>query len=400
MFLETLLATCIGIALGIFTGMTPGIHINLVAAIMLSLSPTLTAHFPPLTLAIAIIVMSITHVFVDFIPSIFLGAPSDATALAVLPGHKMLLEGRGYEAALLSAIGGFFSILGIILVLPALIIAVPTIFNFLKPHIGILLIGLAAYNVIKEKTASKKFWSFTVFIMAGTLGAITLNIPELKQPLLPMLAGLFGVSTLIESSISNATIPAQTKLAEKLNKKDLLRSTTAGAFSGAIISILPALGPAQSAMLAKNLFPKAGKKAYLTMLGAVSTSSMLFGLVTLFTINKARNGSIAILSEIVQVNQPEFIILTISSLTAAGLALLVTMTLGTFFAKNIHKINYRKISTAIILFITCLTLLLTGPTGIIVLATATAIGTFTISKDVPRHNLMGCLMLPVIIYYL
>jgi len=45
-----------------------------------------------------------TH-FPWYHPSIFLGAPEADTALAVLPGHALLMEGRGEEAVRLSAIG-------------------------------------------------------------------------------------------------------------------------------------------------------------------------------------------------------------------------------------------------------------------------------------------------------
>ena len=397
---EILVAIPAGILLGVFTGMIPGIHINMVAAVILSVSPALLEYFPPLSLAVAIMAMSITHVFVDFVPSIFLGAPSDATALAVLPGHKMLLEGRGYEAVMLSAAGGLFSLLGIVLAVPALLVAVPAVFEFLRPHIGILLIGIAAYNVLREKGFEARFWTFAVFSLAGFLGIVTLGIPNLGQPLLPLLAGLFGTSTLMESMMRNPDVPPQRKEADGLSKTGMLSSSAAGAFSGGLMGILPALGPAQSAMLARNLIPNAGPKAYLSMLGAVSTASMLFGLVTLFAIDKARNGSIAIISEMLEVGPAEFAVLIFAAAVSAGLSVATVSGLAGFFAANIGRISYRKASAAVIGLILALTALLSGAVGIVVLGTGTAIGLIAISRDVPRHAMMGCLMVPVVLYYL
>src|SRR3989338_7134813 len=111
MLLEILLAILIGCLLGIITGLTPGVHINLVSVVILSLSPFLSQYVSLLTLSIVIIAMSVTHTFLDSLPSIFLGAPDSGMELSVLPGHKLLLEGRGYEAVILNTIGSLFAVI-------------------------------------------------------------------------------------------------------------------------------------------------------------------------------------------------------------------------------------------------------------------------------------------------
>lgn len=400
MFLEILLAMAVGIAFGIFTGMIPGVHINLVAAVILSVSPFLVQYVSPFPIAAGIMAMSITHVFIDFIPSIFLGAPSETTALAVLPGHRLLMEGRGFEAVFLSALGGFLGVIFIVLLLPLIILAVMHAFPFLKPHIGIILAGIVLFNVLRERNFRSRLWVVAVIVLAGILGLLTLNLPNLEQPLLPLLAGLFGISTLIASTLKNSSIPAQEPGCREIKKIALARSVSAGAFSGGLIGIFPALGPAQAAMLARELIGKTGKRQYLITLGAVSTSSMLFGLITLFTIDKARNGSIAILSEIVPVGLPEFLLLTLTALTACGFSAVLTVVIARLFAAGVCRINYRYASYAIILFIIVLTFYFSQFMGIVILFTGTAIGLFTITRDVSRHNLMSCLMIPVIAYYL
>jgi putative membrane protein len=60
---------------GIVSGLTPGIHINLVSVLVVSLSPKLSGLVSPLSLVVFIVSMGITHTFLDFIPSIFLGVP-------------------------------------------------------------------------------------------------------------------------------------------------------------------------------------------------------------------------------------------------------------------------------------------------------------------------------------
>jgi len=92
---ETLLFSLIGIVFGIICGIVPGFHVNLVIPVILTLSFLIQN---PYYLAVLIASTAISEIFMNFIPSIFLGAPEEGTSLAVLPGHKLLLEGRGYEA--------------------------------------------------------------------------------------------------------------------------------------------------------------------------------------------------------------------------------------------------------------------------------------------------------------
>ena len=103
--LLVLLAGVIGTTLGILTGLIPGLHVNNVAIILLSLTPAVAAFLHSTTglggatvlllVASAIVATSMAHTFLDFIPSTFLGAPEGDTALSVLPAHSMLIQGEG-----------------------------------------------------------------------------------------------------------------------------------------------------------------------------------------------------------------------------------------------------------------------------------------------------------------
>src|SRR3989338_1637338 len=97
MFFELIIALLLGVTSGIITGLTPGIHSNLVSLLVLQFTPLLMPYFSLLSLATFIMSMSITHTFLDAIPSIFLGAPESDTVLGVLPGHRYLLRGNGLD---------------------------------------------------------------------------------------------------------------------------------------------------------------------------------------------------------------------------------------------------------------------------------------------------------------
>ena len=118
LLLMVLYCACAGAALGTFTGLAPGIHVNTLALIMLVSYPTIAgamglacgvfgigvAHVPLLVCCI-IISASVAHSFVDFVPSVFLGAPDEDSVLSVLPGHRLLLSGNGLEAVTCAARG-------------------------------------------------------------------------------------------------------------------------------------------------------------------------------------------------------------------------------------------------------------------------------------------------------
>src|SRR3989344_7545032 len=105
MLIEIILFLCFGVLVGIFTGLIPGVHINMIGTLIASSSLFILAAINPIYLIVFIVSMSITHVFIDFIPSIFLGAPESGTELSVLPGHEMLKQGLGHQAVRLTAFG-------------------------------------------------------------------------------------------------------------------------------------------------------------------------------------------------------------------------------------------------------------------------------------------------------
>jgi len=92
MILEILIALLLGVCAGTISGLTPGIHVNLISLILISLSSYFLGFTSPIVLGVFIISMAVTHTFLDSIPSIFLGAPDADMALGVLPGHKLLLK--------------------------------------------------------------------------------------------------------------------------------------------------------------------------------------------------------------------------------------------------------------------------------------------------------------------
>ena len=143
MLIELFIALLLGIFIGTFTGLAPGIHINLVAFFLLGLTGSYSINSPiALALAVFIAAMSVTHIFVDFVPSIYLGAPDEDSALSVLPGHEMLIKGKAHEAVLLSISGGLAGIFLLVLLSPVFILFLPGIFNLFNQKFVMLIVLL------------------------------------------------------------------------------------------------------------------------------------------------------------------------------------------------------------------------------------------------------------------
>ena len=209
MLLGFFIAILLGLLAGTLTGLTPGVHINLISSFLLALSLKLNNTISSIHFIVFIVAMSITHTFVDFIPSILLGCPDTDTELSILPGHQLLKEGEGYKAIILTLYGSLAAIIAI------RVFAFPIIYlkNFIisaYPYIKLLIPSfLILISLILISRETNKYKALFIFLLTGLLGYLVLNFQGLNQPMLPLLTGLFGASNLILSIKNNTEIPLQ-----------------------------------------------------------------------------------------------------------------------------------------------------------------------------------------------
>ncbi|MFH1181741.1 MAG: tripartite tricarboxylate transporter permease, partial [Candidatus Woesearchaeota archaeon] len=361
--LQILLGIGAGILLGTAT-IIPGLHINLISALMIAnagiLSPELSA--------VAIFVMAITATFMDFLPSIFLGAPESETAMSVLPAHRLLLKGKGYEAAFLTTMGSLFGLCSAAILFPAAIFIYPLVFKQTDGIMHWLLLAALLLFIWRENSWRKKFSAIIIIILAGSLGFIALD--KLEEPLLPLFSGLFGMSTIASSIASKADIPMQRISAVKMPKL-WLKNSAIGAFFGAIINIFPAIGPAQAAATA-GLFTTSSKKGYLLTVSAVNTAAMALSLAALYSINRGRNGAIEALGSFAEININTALTLIGAALLAVSIAIPLKMLLAKTAAKLVTKIPYRSLCILTMCIIIAAVTIISGWKGLLVLATGTA----------------------------
>jgi len=394
--IELFLSLLIGIIFGVVAGLLPGLHPNNTIPIILGLSFL----FGPLPTAIILISAGVVNSFVNFIPSILLGAPEESTVLGVLPGHKLLLEGRGYEAIKLCVVGSLGGVLFSILTLPLFVMFIPSLYNFLRPNIHWLLIAVITYMILTEK-GKNKFFALAIFILSGILGLIVLNNFS-DSSLFPLLTGLFGLPTLLIAIYQKTKLPEKFSFEEeKINRKNLLSCIGIGSMAGIVAGLLPGIGATQSTILTQQTLRKGDKdpRSFLISIGAITTSDIVYSILALWLIHNPRSGIAVGVSKLLEVGLKEALFFIIFIIISAGIATFITLKITRISLRFLKRVNYSKLCLYTSIFLFILTIIFSGLIGILILIVAIAIGLIPNYLNVRRSYAMGCLIMPTILFF-
>jgi putative membrane protein len=419
----------LGVLLGTVTGLVPGFHPNNVAFILLSIAPVLIAEphfwtaFVPadlllILIAVTILAASVAHTFLSFIPAAFIGAPEGDTALALLPAHRLLLEGRAYEATVLSVIGSFGAVIfSFLFLIPFYyIFSALHFYELLQSLMLYLLIGLSALLILTESFSERMeayqaiLLSSFVFCLSGLFGYVILDMPVhapfffRSTMLFPALTGLFGLSTILFSLLYTPEIPEQRIEEPILDREGIIKSVISGSAFGSLVSVLPGITSAHATVMAMLARRNREPEQVIVTLSGVNTANVIFCIETLFIISRARSGATIAISRILNV-QPwkgtippsALVYLLIAVLIAAPFSFFITKYIGRQFALQFVRLPYRPLLSGIALFLFALVFLFTGALGLLVLLVGTCIGLIPIHFGVKRSNAMGVLLLPIII---
>ncbi len=396
MILEILLAILLGVASGTFTGLFPGIHINLVGTFLVTLSSSFSNHSFMIYLVVFISSLAIAHTFIDFIPSIFLGCPDTDTELAVLPGHEMLKQGKGHEAVMRTAYGGLSGVILLVLLFLPLSFLLSKTYPTIQKVIPYILILVCIIMIFSEKN---KLQAFLVMIITGILGYLVLDL-NLKEPLLPLLSGLFGSSMLLLSIKQKTKIPKQKTNFKKIKLKNMMRPLSGAIIASPFCGFLPGLGGGQAAVIG-NQISRTNEKDFLILLGIVNVFVMGLSFVSLYSISRTRTGAAAAVQSLLgQVTFQSLILIIIVCLISGIISFFLTKKLSILFIKYIEKIDYNKLSKWTILFLSVLILIISGILGLFVFGISTLVGLYCIQLNVKKTQMMGCLLIPTILLYL
>ncbi len=311
-----------GAILGTFTGLIPGFHVNNVALIAVSLTPIAMGIGLPLDIIAGMIVScGMVHTFLNYIPSALVGAPDDNMALALLPGHRMLVTGQAAQGVAYSARG---SQMGMIMAIPLLVVARllfgdnPGLnwFEGSRDILPWLLLGISSFLLLTETTrlpwpsilqkatswmriplpkpirvsfpifayryerewdaidlrlgnSSRKagiFVALCFFLLSGFYGWAVFELPA-RSPvgmpsatlLMPSLAGLFGIANLIDIYVTTSEMPKQEPNWDLPPMKPLAVPTFLSAVVSSVMAILPGMTAAQATVVVMSMRNIAGR---------------------------------------------------------------------------------------------------------------------------------------------
>ncbi len=301
-----------GVMLGCMTGLIPGFHVNNVALLAVSMAPLAIGVGIPLdAVAGTIVATGTVHTFLNYIPSALVGAPDGDTALALLPGHRMLISGQAAQGVAYSARG---SQMGMFLSVPLLVVA--RLLFGTNPGLGLydasreilpwLLLVISTFLILTETTrlpwpvwmqkmTARMRWEFrkpleftipfghgkinrryesldlrlgnasricgmlaatAFFLLSGFYGWAVFELPA-RSPvgipsaslLMPGLAGLFGIANLIDIYVTTSEMPPQEPNWEMPAIKPLAVPTFLSAICSAVMAILPGMTAAQATVV-------------------------------------------------------------------------------------------------------------------------------------------------------
>ncbi|WP_416841044.1 tripartite tricarboxylate transporter permease [Haloferax sp. DFSO52] len=390
-----------GVLLGTCSGLVPGLHANAFALVLASVASNVPG--PPAALVAAILAAATVHTFLDVVPALALGVPDAALAPGALPGHRLVLGGRGREALRLSALGS-----GVALCL-AVPLAVPIteatirVYPLVRDSLWVVLVAVVVALVWTEPTTRAKLAACVTIAAATGLGLAVLDRPfsgplPVGGVLAPLLAGLFGVPVLLDAR-HGAGVPPQGDTTLATSPRAVVRSVLAGTGGGAFVGYLPGVSAGVAGTLALAVLPghdpDESARAYVTATSAATTATTVFALFAFVGLGTPRTGALVALSA---AGLPAGLWIALPVTVVAGIvgAALVPL-LGDRLLVVVGRVDQRRLVVGVCLFLVGLSWAFAGVAGVAVLAVAAVVGYVPVRFGCRRVHLMSVLMGPLIL---
>jgi len=396
---ETTAATCAfvagGVALGTVSGLTPGLHANTFALLLAALASTVPG--PPRLLGAAMLAAGVVHTFLDVVPALALGVPDPAMAPSALPGHRLVLQGRGREALRLSALGSGLAIaLAVPLAVPITELmrwAYPTI----ESHLTVVLTAVVVLLITTEPTARSRLGATLAVAGSGALGILALDYPtgglvDAGGMLMPLFTGLFGAPILLEA-LRGEGVPPQADAAVTESRRVVGGVALLGTLSGAVVGFLPGISSAIAATGALVASPRPGPRAFVVATSGVNTSNAVFALFALVALGSPRTGVLVAMQDAgVPLDLP-LLLASVAVAAAAGFVLVVVV--GDRYLAWVGRRDNAAVSVAVLAFLVVLVALFTGLAGLAAFLGSTVAGLVPARFGARRATLMGVLLVPL-----
>ncbi len=379
----------------------------------------------------------VAHILAESVTSTYVGVPA-GDVVSVLPAHRLAKAGLGRSAVRASADGALTGILGstVILVPMSLFMGGPIHFyRLLSEAMGIIVIFFAAILVVSEGARDsdsraergrlgRVIMGLLVFSASGVLGFVVLKtefysrtVPDLPwltevvprdSLLLPMFAGMFGIPSLILSIGSGQTFDLRSNGCVYLHlpgKRDLVLSL----LGGTVVGWMPGMTSGAAATLCAPTVRETTRREdigsslrFIWLYSSISAAGAVFSLGALFSILRARSGTMDALQLFLgsggsswPTNLPLMLTLATSMIISAITAHAMLRFMDSWMRRLRSVMGSRAITFGALVFITSLSIGLTGIRGSMILGTSVCLGLLPPLAGVRRIQLMGCLLVPI-----
>ncbi len=413
-------AALLGTVLSAFLSCIPALHIYNVAGLLVILAVKVEGRVPGEVLALFMLGLVVGYAVLNTIPSVFLGAPDDSTLFIVLPAQKYLMQQRGFEASVLTGVGGLGGLVVLLLLAPL----APKVFSLVRavvgPHLHWILGAVILYMLMSEwpkgsdrgRTGWAKFldaWrslgaGLLTFLLSGVLGFVLFygNLVPTEvafQNLLPAFVGLFAIPWVLQNIVSQARVPAQhVSRSVDLSPGLVARGVGAGALGGLFAAFFPVVTGGIGGFLAGHATAQRDDRLFIVSQGASKLVYYVGAFLLFFVpgLHLARGGMAWMLSVLYAAHTPETYWLAVGAMLLCGaLAFLLLLGLSRGAIWLVGRFDYRWISAATLALLVGVVLGLTGRGGLLIAAAATAIGLIPVLWGSRRMNCMGVLLLPL-----
>jgi putative membrane protein len=389
---------CCGVALGTASGLLPGLHANNMAFLLAGVASSVPG--PPLYIAMAMLAAGVVHTFLDVVPSLALGVPDASMAAVALPGHRLVLEGRGREALRLSALGsGAAVVLAVPLAVPVtrlMVAAWPT----LRANLPALIAGVAALLVVTEGTPASMVGAGVSLVASGLLGVAALDLSPAAPlsaggMLAPLFAGLFGAPVLVDA-VGGGGIPPQDDPAIAISRPEVTGLAGLGTVAGAIVGYVPAISSAIAATAALLAVPgRYGARGFVVATSGVNTSNAIFALFALVALGSPRTGVLVAVDAVGSPLSLPHLLVAVGVAAATGFVLVVA--LGDRYLAVVGRLDATKLSVSILAGLAVLSFLFAGGVGVVAYLAAAVVGLVPARFRARRATLMGVLFGPLLV---
>jgi putative membrane protein len=385
-----------GVALGTCSGLVPGLHANNVALLLAAVAADVPG--PPRLVGAAVLAAGVVHTFLDVVPALALGVPDPAMAATALPGHRLVLEGRGREAVRLSALGsGLAVLLAVPLALPVtrgMVAAYPT----LRAHLPLALGLVALLLVLTERGRVAMAGGAVAFLLAAALGWATLDVDpsaplSVGGMLAPLFAGLFGAPVLVES-MGGSGVPPQDDATVTLSGRSIAGLGFLGTTSGAVVGYVPGVSSAVAATVSLLAVPgRHGARGFLVTTSGVNTANTVFALFALVALGSPRTGVLVAFERSGAPIDLFFLLPAVALAAVAGFCLVLLV--GDPYLDLVGSLDNTRLAVGVLCLLGVVSSLFAGVTGVVVFGVASLVGLIPARFGARRVHLMGVLIGPL-----